>query len=165
MTPTPESLPLRDIHLPDPVSWWPPAPGWWGLAAAVILLPLIVHAWISIRRRGRLKRDGLKRLRQLAIQYRKGGDAQQLAADLSVLLRRLALTLHPRHQVAALTGEKWLAFLDQGVVLDSQHQAFSEGVGRALIEAPYNPTSQVDGKALISLTRLWIVNNTRDWRG
>ena len=20
---------LADIHLPDQISWWPPAPGWW----------------------------------------------------------------------------------------------------------------------------------------
>ncbi|HVS24646.1 MAG TPA: DUF4381 family protein, partial [Gammaproteobacteria bacterium] len=26
-------LPLRDIHLPGLISWWPPAPGWWIAAA------------------------------------------------------------------------------------------------------------------------------------
>ena len=36
----PELLPLRDLHLPEMVGWWPLAPGWWfliALAAAVIL--------------------------------------------------------------------------------------------------------------------------------
>ena len=27
---------LRDIHLPEAVPWWPPAPGWWMLFALVI---------------------------------------------------------------------------------------------------------------------------------
>ena len=33
---------LRDIHLPEPISWWPPAPGWWILAVASCAL----LAWI-----------------------------------------------------------------------------------------------------------------------
>jgi cbb3-type cytochrome oxidase subunit 3 len=32
-------LPLRDIHLPEAIGWWPPAIGWWLLA---ILIPLFM---------------------------------------------------------------------------------------------------------------------------
>jgi hypothetical protein len=32
---------LRDWHLPDPIQWWPPAPGWW-ISAAVFLALLLL---------------------------------------------------------------------------------------------------------------------------
>jgi cbb3-type cytochrome oxidase subunit 3 len=32
-------LPLKDIHLPEAISWWPPAIGWWLL---LVLIPLTV---------------------------------------------------------------------------------------------------------------------------
>jgi hypothetical protein len=32
-------LPLKDIHLPDAISWWPPAIGWWLI---IILMPLLI---------------------------------------------------------------------------------------------------------------------------
>jgi len=34
---------IRDIHLPDAISWWPLAPGWWGLLALIVIA--IVLFW------------------------------------------------------------------------------------------------------------------------
>ena len=164
MTPAPENLPLRDIHLPDPVSWWPPAPGWWGLLVLCLLLVLVIRALINARCRGRLKRDSLTLLQQLAEQFQHNSDGQQLTVQLSVLLRRLALSLYPRRQVAAMTGREWLEFLDERLTPDGNEKAFSEGTGQVLIEAPYNPDCRVDGEALIGLVRRWITRNTGNRR-
>ena len=30
-----KALPLRDLHLPEPVGWWPLAPGWWVILVIV----------------------------------------------------------------------------------------------------------------------------------
>jgi len=44
---------LRDIHLPEAVHWWPPAPGWWIVAA--LLLGLIT--WLSRYLQARYRRQ------------------------------------------------------------------------------------------------------------
>ena len=39
----PSQLPIRDIHLPGMIAWWPPALGWW-IVAAVALAALVAFA-------------------------------------------------------------------------------------------------------------------------
>ena len=83
----PESLPLKDIHLPADVPWWPLAPGWWVLLAALLVLTLLIH-WLAVWRRGVSRRVSTAALcraarDELHIIARQGGveAALQVAAD------------------------------------------------------------------------------------
>ncbi len=111
---------LRDIHGIQSVPWWPPGPGWWLLAAAIVAL--VVLAWrfrTSIRLRipplpvftmGSWRWDAARRLRDL----RKRAltqDSKQTAGELSELIRRIAMARLGRDACAGLTGEPWLAWL------------------------------------------------------
>ena len=143
------NLPLRDIHLPDPMHWWPPAPGWWLLLFAVpALLALLFWLWRWVRRMtvGKLALAELESIAQ------SNADARDKVQQLAILLRRIALSLYPREQVASLVGEQWLTFLD-GPLGDN---SFSQGAGRLLIDAPYRREVQTDLDALYALCRLWI---------
>ena len=42
---------LRDIHLPQAVHWWPPAPGWWIVAAVVLALTIWLSRYLQARYR------------------------------------------------------------------------------------------------------------------
>ncbi len=137
---------LRDIHLPEPISWWPPAPGWWLLSAALVLLVLL--AWFSYRcyQRGAIKRAALNELSQIASHYRE--HPQQQLQLLSQLLRRVALATQPRSRVAGLSEETWLAFLDHF----TDQQQFTQGVGRVLLHGPYQKeVADFDAGPLITL--------------
>ena len=91
---------LRDIHGIQGVPWWPPGPGWWILAAAV--LALIFLAWrfrTNIRLRvppipmftvGRWRWDAARRLRDLRKRVLTQ-DSKQTASELSELIRRIAM--------------------------------------------------------------------------
>lgn len=148
----PTQLPLKDLHLPEAISWFPPAIGWWLL---VMLIPFII--WFLYWAYKRLTRKtALKAARQVLITIRKDSsmDNAQKLAEISVLLRRVAISVASRAETASLTGSAWLAFLD-GALNDAQ---FTTGIGRCLAEAPYRqytPTEQ-EISQLINLCENWL---------
>jgi hypothetical protein len=151
----PEQIPLRDLHLPEAVGWWPLAPGWWVLIALIVigLLSMLRNAWIRWRH-DRPRRIALKELARLRQAYYASPDPVKLGIRLSELLRRAMLAYSPRPEVAGLTGREWLEWLDRGL----DDRLFSEGPGRALQELPYRrsdaTTDEFDAETLIHAVRV-----------
>lgn len=152
----PELEALRDIRLPDPVSWWPPAPGWW------LLLTLSgVAIWLWCRRpsqrlvpyRRRMLREARSELAQLRRSYRHHEDPARLARELSIWLRRVVIGVYPRERVAGVTGEEWLRLLDRPL----GGNRFCTALGRVLVTAPYRRAVRADGEALLDLSEEWLL--------
>jgi hypothetical protein len=130
----PEQIPLRDLHLPESVGWWPLAHGWWILIGLAVcyLGYLVWRAWCRWRA-DRPRRIALKQLSKVQAAYRGGVDAVALSKQLSQLLRRAMLAYAPRDEVAGLTGQRWLEWLDRGM----QGKPFTSGPGRMIGSLPY----------------------------
>jgi hypothetical protein len=150
----PEQIPLRDLHLPAEIGWWPLAPGWWVLIAIAAAL-LGWYLWLQLNRwrANRARRVALKELAWLSQRYQQNGDVPRLARDLSELLRRGLLAYAPRSQVAGLTGDAWLVWLDRGL----DEPVFEKGAGRLIGTLPYQDPEKVresgDVDALIDAVR------------
>ena len=142
---------LRDIHLPADPSWWPPAPGWWLLG--VLLLIVIVWLLRFVRRRARQRRwmaSVRGELVKIAASHAAQPDTARLAGEISALLRRASLLIAPH--AAALQGEAWLQFLD----VQLGDGAFAHGVGRVLVDAPFQRLPEIDADALLALSARWL---------
>ncbi|WP_019215838.1 DUF4381 domain-containing protein [Legionella tunisiensis] len=152
MAESPELAKLRDIQLPDPIGWWPMAPGWYFL---IVLIALSVIFLLYIFRRnyirGRAKREALQLLAHYHQTYQHAGNSQLGSMEISELLRRVALVYFPREMVAGLQGEAWLAFLNEtakGIDFNA--------VRTCLLEAPYQPGKNMDLNPLFSCAEKWI---------
>ncbi|MGB5490199.1 MAG: DUF4381 domain-containing protein [Woeseiaceae bacterium] len=148
-------LPLRDLHLPDAIGWWPLAPGWWFLlllaaGALTYLLLRAVRAW----QKNAPRRFALAELARYEKEYLQHRDPVTLGKQLSELLRRGMLAYASRGEIAGLTGNAWLIWLDNGMPLPYFH---TQG-GKSLLELPYrNPNSDfsdVDIDAMLSAVRM-----------
>src|SRR5574343_758173 len=100
-----DDLPIRDIHLPASVSWWPPAIGWWLLLLAALLLAGALWLWRRRQHRQRRRKQALHQLQALRAQ---AGQPLACVQQISQWLRQVAVNYYPRQQVAALQGETWL---------------------------------------------------------
>lgn len=128
---------LHDIHGLDGIPWWPIATGWWLLAAMVIvLLVMLVSLVRNVLRypAGSWRRHAWRQLRELRQQSDRM-PVQQLAGDLSELLRRIAIARLGRKQAAGLSGERWLAWLQQH---DPAGFDWTQR-GKPLLTLPYAP--------------------------
>lgn len=144
---------LRDIHLPQAVGFWPIAIGWYVLALLVLVFASVM-AMLWRKRQARLapKRAALAQLARLKKRYQQDQDPVEAAIELSMLFRRVALVLFPSKKVASLRDREWLSFLDRV----GNTSEFSQGVGQALITAPYQRRAQYDVEQLFVLADSWI---------
>ncbi len=147
----PVQLPLKDIHLPEAIGWWPPAVGWWILAVLIpLMLVLLIFLYKRITRKTAIK-DAKKILNEIKLD--SGLDDYQKLCQLSVLMRRTAISHYPRTEVASLTSKEWLLFLERPM----QDNRFTEGVGKLLTEAPYmKSVDNVPIKELVILCEDWL---------
>jgi hypothetical protein len=137
----PEEIPLRELQLPELTGWWPLAPGWWVLIAIAVLGLL----WLLYRAVRRFKANAPRRLalRQLDLiqqNFERGENAVLVGRSLSSLLRRAMLAYAPRSEVAGLSGEAWLRWLDYGL----PQNLFCDGPGRIVESLPYMNPESVD---------------------
>ncbi len=144
---------LRDIHLPEPISWWPMAPGWYLILSLAIISMLVLFYFLRRRfMNGRAKFQALCLLAIYYEEYQREGNSQVSCMKVSELLRRVALVYFPREQVASLQGEPWLAFLTNSAN-DIDFYAFRD----CLLEFPYKqPTKEKDLHAFFNSAKAWI---------
>lgn len=152
---TSTALELRDIHLPDPVSWWPLAPGWWILLALILVITVAIFLYRQYRKKQALKKQLMVEFEIICHRFKKEKNSTELVQSLSTLLRRACISFYPRSEVASLTGEAWLQFLD-----DTAHEKlFNTGHGKIISTAPYlseDVTPYFDAEKLITLCNQWL---------
>ncbi|MFO7605830.1 MAG: DUF4381 domain-containing protein [Desulfurivibrionaceae bacterium] len=143
---------LRDIHLPEPVGWWPPAPGWWLLGIMVLVLAAVAARYlVRYISRGRFRREARRELSNLAGNL-AGMDDRQLVEQLNTLLRRVAIRAYGRETVSPLVGGRWLEFLNRKGDTDR----FTAGPGRVLGDGHYRPEIKADAERLVPLVEKWL---------
>lgn len=148
---------LHDIHLPEPIGWWPIAPGWYLLAlilvTAGLLIALFCHRYYL---HGRARRAALRALADYQKQYQHDANSQACTANISMLLKRVALAYYPRTRVAGLQGEAWIAFLNstaKGVNFNS--------VRMQLLELPWKPSQNSKLQPLFQTAQKWIMRQKK----
>lgn len=157
MTPSNSALALRPIHLPDPISWWPPALGWFILLGLLIVVIGVLAFWYFKRKYNQntlIIQQALHELDQLVEYFEH--DKRQLVQQLSALIRRVAMQFYGRDNTASLAGQSWAEFLQS-----SGKQGMSADLAQALSEMPYRPIEDVNTEQLVLQIRQWISAQTK----
>lgn len=145
---------LQPIALPAPVSWWPPALGWW-LISALLLVCSLAYGYYKWRRQQQLQATSATRLdplRENALQQLQqlpkplaNEQAGPWLQQLNQLLKRICAVRYPDTPSHTLNGREWLLFLDS--------RCPAAGLSRwmILVNGSYQPDCRLDEKAILQL--------------
>jgi hypothetical protein len=156
---------LADIHLPEPVSFWPPAPGWWILA----LLLLIMTAWVIskgfiISNRRKIKAHALVELDRCYSNYAAdlGNESASAANRLKLsyvnetnsVLKRVALVHFPGAAVAGLGGPEWVSFIRE----NGQSALLTTEIAEALSHGRFQTKLEINVDEMNNFAAQWIAS-------
>ena len=164
-----ESLPLRDIHLPLPVGIWPLAPGWWCLIAALIAAIAVILILIQRHRRPSALKQALAEVDRLLGTSEISNVRRN--QEISLILKKLAVTTYPREDVAGLSGQDWIKWVRsqvEGGTLSAQLLEFLKhgpySAKENVIQDPDGFRAEINslliaiGSSKISLISKWLEN-------
>jgi len=152
---------LADIHLPEPVSFWPPAPGWWVLAVLVLVLGIILgRKYYQYYKQRKTCEFALRELQHAYTGYTQSQnpatDPGQLRLayvnEVNAVLRRVALWHFPQSNVASLGGNAWVDFIRE----KGESSKLTDEIADALSKGRFQTHCNVDVDALNDLGRQWI---------
>lgn len=128
---------LRDIFIPEAPPYWPPAPGVWVAIGFVVVLVVIIGLRLrAVRKRNAYRKAGLLLLQSAISSH-----------DVAVVIKRVALAVFPREQVASLYGDDWVAFL---------HESCPENQFSAMYASDAGAASNAE---LVELAGIWILHH------
>jgi hypothetical protein len=154
---------LADIHLPETVSFWPPAPGWWLLA----LLVLVMLGWLAlklvqVRRQRKICAFAIQELDRVYAAYQNeagGADPEHANAarlrflnEVNSVLRRVALWHYPNSRAASLSGRAWVDFIQE----KGESSRMTEEIANALAEGRFQTRCDIDVEQLHKFGEHWI---------
>lgn len=140
------ALELRDIHLPADPSIWPLAVGWWVLIIISLVIVYVLHKFIQKRKKIKLLTNLMQQeLIEIQDKFKKHQSKHKLAIDISELLKRFVRHIINDNNATALTGDKWIVYLnnlvDKGIFDDFKIP---------LTQAQYVPSIDYDVPSLIA---------------
>lgn len=143
---------LEDVAAPGAAPWFPPAPGWWVVAALVLVGLYFAVRFLADRRRQSLyRREASELLEALDQQWQRDHDDRAYAIAAHQLVRRVAIHVGGRDAVARLTGRR---FIDYVNVLSNA--ALSRRAGEMLSEASYRRSADLDIDMLRTEVAAWL---------
>lgn len=152
---------LADIHLPDAVSWWPLAPGWWALLALLVIAVIAFFVWRHKTKQNNYRAQAQQQLDSIYANYQQSENTAAFLHEVSVLLRRVALTAYPNSFNASIKGQAWLDWLDHICPIDTKNpqSLFNSPCGEQLLTASYQKNPTVDAAALYNLCCYWLAQH------
>ena len=160
MNPNDPLADLADIHLPNSISAWPLAPGWWVLIIlACAALVALFKLW-SKRHASRLyRRQALAQLNSIEASNNKVSSNSQLVATLE-LLKQTANTAYPDQHFGSLGIGEFKVFLQKSC----SENAF-EKVPDSLAAALYSKSVEFDPlmtEHFMASAKTWIAKHVAE---
>ncbi len=150
---------LRDIYLPDPISWWPPAPGWWVLMVLVVATLFFGTRWLlRWHAQNCYRKEALRHLDQLKLQQAHQPLSQ--CRGILALLRRTAKTAYPQLSLEAELTPSMLSQLNQCCA----SPIFDENIQQQLGSLPYQKSPEIPDHLVRQLeqsARQWLKKHRR----
>ena len=150
---------LADIHLPEPVSYWPPAIGWWILAAIVLfMLVILFRKYASRARQQKIYQYAVAELQRCYDSYSQADPANSDQSKLdyvnqfNTVVRRVALVHYPQANAASLDGASWVDFIRQ----KGESSLMTNEIATALQYGRFQTKCDVDVDTMQSFGRQWI---------